>query len=311
MPQVVEAEVGDARPLHELLPFGFAPFIRDRIALALHMAVAGPVGREREHVFRVMALERFQERGDFIGDWRTDQPAGLPWPRDALGGPIDVRPANERLRTSQASQEGKLNPWAVVAAHRFVHGRFLAVVQFSNAPLRLFEPMASPIRFAREWVAPGSLCPRKDLLQDGGRAAVHRGGRDGLNRFAQLVLRSAFERLASPPCNQCGHVGVGDFVKSSVGSELANQPFKVAIRRGAVTMVLPDFLPVPAGCMAQEKRTVAGTLLGFDVRTRLGLQIPFEGFGAFTVCGFGIARKSTAPDLKVVAECLLVGALID
>jgi hypothetical protein len=76
-------------------------------------------------------------------------------------------------------------------------------------------------------------------------------------------------------------------------------------------MVLSDFFPISACRMVQEKRAVAPPLLSFNVRPRLDLQNPLDGFGVFTGCGFGIARKSMAPDLKVEAVGFLVAALVD
>ena len=78
-----------------------------------------------------------------------------------------------------------------------------------------------------------------------------------------------------------------------------------------VTVMLPNFGPIAPGCMTQKKRAVAGPLLGFNIFARLGFQFTFDDFGFFPVPGFGIARKSTAPDIEVEAVCFRVGTLED
>ena len=111
------------------------------------------------------------------------------------------------------------------------------------------------------------------------------------------------------------HATRADTSASVIWSSLALGPRRLTsrsrLRKVAALsrVVLSDFVPVSAGRMRKRERAVAGPLLRFDVRVRLDLQAPFDGFGVFFVSGFGIAKKSMAPDLKVVAVSFLMGRL--
>src|SRR5262245_5888923 len=93
MPQIMKAEVHDARVLANIAPMTSQPVVGDRIALAAHVAAMRPRRDEGENEFAMMTLQRPQDFAHGGRDRPRHQSAALAALPDLAAGEIDFRPA--------------------------------------------------------------------------------------------------------------------------------------------------------------------------------------------------------------------------
>src|SRR6516164_1764590 len=107
MPIVVKAETDDPRFPAQVLPISLYKSISERMALALHTPVAGPLRHEGEDVLGVMPLQRPENFADGWRDPSRNATSAFAELHDLACAPIDLRPAQEAFLEPQPGGAGK------------------------------------------------------------------------------------------------------------------------------------------------------------------------------------------------------------